>query len=192
MNLAGPVDFSLMLNFSRTVFGGGQFSSIGGRASLAAKGSNRMMRNVSANPKRLASGAVISNGQSFNNGGALHARSVVAGAARSKGTWPKSGTGFAGVKFKSNGQTFFGWIRLEWQDTTNQGFPNKLTAIDWAYNDVAGAPINAGQGIPTTTTTPEPSSMALALMAAGCVGVLAWRKRRQAIPTATNAAPSEP
>ena len=52
-----------------------------------------------------------------------------------------------------------------------------MTVIDWAYNDVADALINAGEGAPAVV--PEPSTMTMALLAAGSVGVLAWRRRRK-------------
>jgi hypothetical protein len=85
-------------------------------------------------------------------------------------------TGYAGFKL-ANGD--LGWIRLK--GTTSFGPPDvSLTALGWAYNDVAGAPITAGETAAPASPVPEPSSLALALMAAGSAGVLAWRKRRQA------------
>jgi hypothetical protein len=75
--------------------------------------------------------------------------------------------GFIGFEL-ANGD--LGWLRVEvTADDQN------VTAIDWAYNDVAGAPINAGQ---TSSAVPEPS--ALGLLALGSAGVLAWRRRRTA------------
>jgi len=70
----------------------------------------------------------------------------------------------------------FGWARLEWQNAAN-GYPGSVTLIDYAYNDVLGAPINAGQV--SDTSTPEPDSKAMGLLVAGAAGVLAWRRRRK-------------
>jgi LPXTG-motif cell wall-anchored protein len=64
------------------------------------------------------------------------------------------------------------------------GFPTQLEVISWAYNDVAGAPIEAGQ---TTEVgaTPEPSTAALGLLALGAAGILALRKRRNQLTQVT-------
>jgi hypothetical protein len=52
---------------------------------------------------------------------------------------------------------------------------DNLEAVDWAYNN-AGGGISADQGDPNAV--PEPGSKALALLALGSAGVLAWRRRR--------------
>lgn len=103
------------------------------------------------------------------------------------GNFPLNATGIAGFKL-SNGD--FGWIRLKLEDLgLNQPFsdllggtplgdglnyPDKLTVIDWAYED-SGAAIHAGD---TGQTVPEPSS--LALLAAGATGISAFRRRKAA------------
>jgi hypothetical protein len=190
MNLAGPANFKISLSFNRSSYLG-VVSSLG-QAGLSRVGplkqGNQFISNASGQLKRLAPGSIISSGKKFDTD--FFDRIIQKGATNgasttSRGTWPKSAKGFAGVKFQTGGQTHFGWIRLEWQDTNNVpiNFPNKLTAIDWAYNDVAGAPIFAGEGLPQAV--PEPSTMALALLAAGSAGVLAWRRRRQEAADAT-------
>jgi hypothetical protein len=134
--------------------------------------------------RRLASGAAISNGLTgFGANNLLRLRTKVCTTSRaycattsSRGTWPNANnTGFAGVKFTEGGLTHFGWIRLKFGEDA-KGIPNSITAIDWAYNDVAGAPILAGQ----TSSIPEPSNKGLALLAAGAAGLLAWRNRSRA------------
>jgi hypothetical protein len=72
-----------------------------------------------------------------------------------------------------------GWIRLEVFDGPN-GLPDKIEAIDWAYNNVPGGSITPGQesgGGSGGSSTPEPSTAAMALLAAGWTGVLALRRR---------------
>ncbi|MBV9656513.1 MAG: PEP-CTERM sorting domain-containing protein [Verrucomicrobia bacterium] len=84
-------------------------------------------------------------------------------------------TGFAGFQLPGSKGGGKGWIRIELLNPDVHGNFTTVEAIDWAYND-AGGGINAGQGIPPV---PEPSSKALALLALGAGGVLAWRKARR-------------
>lgn len=57
---------------------------------------------------------------------------------------PNGTTRFMGFRGVKAGQTNYGWMRL-----TKNSFGN-YTIVDWAYNNVANAPINAGQTfIPT-------------------------------------------
>jgi hypothetical protein len=109
--------------------------------------------------RRLASGAVISNGA-----GSFGGNQYVA-------NW---GVGFAGVEFPINGQNHFGWIRLNEEASSG-------VAIDWAYESVVGASITAGDT--GQSSTPEPNT--LGLLALGSVGILALRRKaRKEIPTA--------
>jgi hypothetical protein len=91
------------------------------------------------------------------------------------GTWSIAHTGFAGFRFTTSGshQTDYGWVRLEYTEGTN-GLAKSITAVDWAY-DTSGAPITAGD-----VGAPEPSTTALAILAAGAAGVAALRRRRNA------------
>jgi len=89
-----------------------------------------------------------------------------------KGNWTSGGTGYIGFRFvDSHGQTDYGWIQLSLN--LNNFFANvaSATILDWAYNN-SGGPIAAGQ-------IPEPSSMALALLGGGAVGLALWRKHRR-------------
>jgi hypothetical protein len=85
---------------------------------------------------------------------------------------------------------FIGFVNqagdLGWLDvkvTSDAGFAEELELISWAYNNVAGAPIEAGESIEADETTvtpsaPEPGTEALSLLALGAAGILAFRKRR--------------
>jgi hypothetical protein len=95
-----------------------------------------------------------------------------------RGQWLPNDLGFAGIRVTTAGGPHLGWIRIRLEDTNSDGFTNRLTVVDYAYNDVAGASIQAGDT--GSAPVPEPSSKAMALLAAGAIGVLAWRKRRQA------------
>jgi MYXO-CTERM domain-containing protein len=119
-----------------------------------------------------ANSAGISHKQARPNGAATVSSATV-------GThFNLSAVGIVGVRLASGN---FGWIRLHIEDLgTNQpfrnqtgdpwlpgtGFPDKITVVDWAYDNEGGA-IEA------------PVSSPLALLAAGAVGLAAFRRRRQ-------------
>jgi hypothetical protein len=104
---------------------------------------------------------------------ALFAGSKVLG----KGGWWASRIGFAGFSFSTapGGIKDYGWIRLGYF-VGPDGAANEIEAFDWAYG-AAGTPITAGE---VPSSTPEPSTGALALLAAGAAGVAALRRRRKA------------
>ena len=51
-------------------------------------------------------------------------------------------TGYVGFK-APNGD--LGWIKVQVSDTGSTGYPNEITVLGWAYNDVSGGSIYAGQ-----------------------------------------------
>lgn len=89
--------------------------------------------------------------------------------------WAPGATGFAGFSFTTSAshKTDYGWVRLEFTDGVN-GAADYVEALDWAYN-TDGAPVAAGE-----MGTPEPSTSALGILAAGAAGVCALRRRRKA------------
>jgi len=78
--------------------------------------------------------------------------------------------GFMGFQFTSNGNTHYGWARLNIEKFSDPTRPFGITLRDFAYEDVAGQPITAGAGIP------EPAGLALAVLALGAVGIRPTRK----------------
>jgi hypothetical protein len=128
--------------------------------------------------RRFASGEMISGGGSplFYSMGFLAAKCTgatsVCGTAGGVSVHPDFQSnvyGFAGFRAGGN----YGWIRVKWEADSGNGFPNKITVLDWAYED-SGAPIAAGD-----TGTPEPGTMSMSLLAAGAAGIVAWRKRKK-------------
>ncbi len=127
------------------------------------------------------SGQVPGNGSGvFRNSGVLKERHSFPFSTnkmvRTYGDFNKGRTGFAGFRFRTGSLSgmplyHYGWIRLRWDDflVAYQDFPQIETVIDWAYNTTSNAPIHIG-------TVPEPSTLVLALMAAGAAGVQAWRR----------------
>jgi hypothetical protein len=70
---------------------------------------------------------------------------------------------FVGFSFPIGGINHFGWVRVDVNNVAGT-----FLVKDWAYQDVAGRPIGAGQ-------IPEPGT--LGLLAAGATGLLALRRR---------------
>ncbi len=81
------------------------------------------------------------------------------------GNWASDGTpGYMGLSFDLSGSTYYGWARAGTDFSTTT-----LTVYDWAYNDQAGAGLEAG--------IPEPTT--LGLFCLGAAGVLALRRRKR-------------
>ena len=88
------------------------------------------------------------------------------------GGWISGGKGYIGFRFiDANGHLDYGWMQLQFNAGGFNSQSTSLTVIDWAY-DNSGNPIVAGQ-------VPEPSSMALALLGAGALGLTIWRQVRR-------------
>lgn len=95
---------------------------------------------------------------------------TVAGDLGSQG-WSTGDIAFFGFKFTSGGNTYYGWGELDLHGgTPGSGF----TITQAYYENTPGATITVGD---TGSAVPEPSSCALALLAAG--GVAAYRSRRK-------------
>jgi hypothetical protein len=124
--------------------------------------------------KQLNRSATISSAAgNFLSGVHSIVRQFVSSSSHSSYGWTAGKAGFAGFAFTTtNGQKDYGWIQLVYGVGSNT-LANQLTAIDWAY-DASGNAISAGEG-----ETPEPSTGALALLAAGAAGVAALRRRRK-------------
>jgi hypothetical protein len=84
---------------------------------------------------------------------------------------PPAGTSIFGIRFfnEATSTMHFGWVRMTLNSAGSPG-----TLVDYAWENVAGASIQAG-------AVPEPSTVALlGMMAAGAIGLRAWRKRKAA------------
>jgi len=94
--------------------------------------------------------------------------------------WKDRGTGFVGFRFDNGAGYQYGWARVRISGHPENAF--KLT--DYAYAD-PGEPITAGQRsndekAPEEGSTDEhaPDEGSLGWLAAGAVGLIAWRKSR--------------
>lgn len=92
------------------------------------------------------------------------------------GDWSMGETGFFGFAFNKGGQRHYGWGELKFDPTSanSNGYGFQVTRA--YYNDTPGASIAAGD-TGGGSAVPEPSTLALAMLAAG--GVAAYRSRRK-------------
>ncbi len=98
------------------------------------------------------------------------------------GQFNPNGTGFIGFSLFSGE---LGWIKIKLENLGNKTTTNSFTIVSWAYNDVAGGSILAGQ-----TAVPEPGTMAMGLLASGAAGVVALRRAKAKAAEAKAAMPA--
>ena len=125
--------------------------------------SNHVMRlpgDVAGPPDNLPLGTSVSVAGSFTNGAV-----TVGGAA---GDWALNASNYFGFQFNNEGtgQVHFGWGRMD----VGAAITTRSIA-ELYYEDTPGAAILVG------ATVPEPTG---AFLAAGAVGLMALRRRRQA------------
>jgi len=86
------------------------------------------------------------------------------------GQWAEDEVAFGAFRLNAgNGNFNYGWVRLQWEDQNSDGYADKITALDWAYEDTVNTSILAG-------AVPEP---ARALLTLAGLGALALRRRRK-------------
>ena len=159
----------VLQNFSASghLFGAAFLQGVGGNFSVLFSTSGRLRKlafgaNISTAPGGWESSAPLA----FQNG-TENAISFATG-------WAANSTGIAGFRFSTTNHVLdYGWVRFSYTLGTN-GLANSITATDWAYEST-GAPVTAGE---VPSSTPDPSTSALAILAAGAAGVAALRRRR--------------
>lgn len=121
--------------------------------------------------KKIAAGNNISNALGgWTNGGVVYENNN----GNIVGYWASTEQAFGAFRLAAGGGTYkYGWIRLQWTDTGNDGYLDTLTAIDWAYESTPDAAIQAGD----MGAAPEPTRALLALAGAGAA-FLRRRRRR--------------
>jgi len=159
-----------------------QSGSGGGAGKAAIYGGAFGFAHSSGNPfaKQFAPGSRISGAQGFYSGPnylglQVHGPNGASSTNFSVGL-PPNQTGTVGFDFRRSygAQPDYGWVRLSFTVGENQ-LANQITVLDWAYAD-DGNGILAGEQV---EATPEPSTAALSLLAAGALGVTALRRRRK-------------
>jgi len=135
--------------------------------------------------KNLVAGQLVSSGaKNWQAGGGDSASSQMFFRAkgpqigtRSSGFWQTGVPGFVGFRFSTatSHQVDYGWAEVEFNVDGN-GLPNSVSLLALAY-DSSGAAIAAGDtGI---SSTPEPGTAGLMLLALGAVGVTVLRGRKR-------------
>ncbi len=93
------------------------------------------------------------------------------------GEWTLNGSGYLGFVFTAaDDVNYYGWASLNITEVSSPSsayYREVLTG--YAYNNIPGAPITAGEGY----TTPEPGT--LGLLALGSLGLGFWRRKRTAV-----------
>ena len=88
-------------------------------------------------------------------------------------------TGYLGFVFNDNpgggGNDFFGWAKVRVDLDPVGPIRAKTTVFEWAYEDVAGAPIH----IADRGAVPAPATPLLVLLGLGALGVQTYRRRRE-------------
>jgi hypothetical protein len=171
----GPTLAAKITNRYGTILGFLRF----GEAALKQVGPSVNFFVASGVAKNYATGQPI-------GGGSLSKLGILRSAQNTTGPAPPSNPrgSFSGgfVGFEASGDRL-GWIHVEVVSEIYGYYPNEVEVIDWAYNQTAGAPINAGQTSDGTSPAPEPGMAALGFLASGAAGLLAWRKRRAQLRT---------
>jgi hypothetical protein len=110
----------------------------------------------------------------------------------SSGAWVGTGDGvqhkFLGLKFKIEGKIHFGWARFN-VTVPAQGATIQATLTGYAYETVPNKPIITGktkgpeadgEATSASVSVPLPALASLGLLARGCSGLVAWRRREVA------------
>ena len=97
-----------------------------------------------------------------------------------KGNFLSNGaTAYAGFELTSGTHAGdLGWLKIIVSDRNDDGYVDQMQVLSFAYNDVSGAKITAGQTT-DAPAAPEPGTAALGLLGAGAAGIIALRRRRK-------------
>jgi hypothetical protein len=88
------------------------------------------------------------------------------------GDWNSVTNQYLGLTFTAGANTYYGWAELTFPDSSGTA----ATLEGWAYDYTPGEGILAGDT--GQSSTPEPSTLPLALLAMGFAGIAMLRSRK--------------
>lgn len=142
MNGDLQIDFILAVFKGDTTYNG---LSGNGTAVSVQPSSGNAVAEGSSSP--VSQAAALNNGDNIHNGltwqsnlSVLRFNGTVMGFPASSGQFQNSEIKYIGVKFTVGSNTFYGWVRIS---VTSNG--DSFTVMDWAYEDVPGNDIEAGE-----------------------------------------------
>ena len=126
------------------------------------------------NALALPAGAPIGSSQPFSLVGFMADRwRAYLGTHGSGGNWIHAKNRYLGIRFEINGETHYGWARID-VDVTANSIRTLLTG--YAYNTVAGQGILAGQtSASDASVEPSLEPATLGRLALGSTGLESWR-----------------
>ncbi|MBE7157624.1 MAG: PEP-CTERM sorting domain-containing protein, partial [Rhodospirillales bacterium] len=125
---------------------------------------------------RLAGGQFVGPGGNFNDPLNFNQVGTIASSYHYFGEWNTPDNGFVGLKFNSNGNTYYGWAQIHVNANAS------ITLEDFAYNNTPDTGLVTG-------VVPEPRTMSALLLAAGAAGTAIYRRRRAHTAAAGDAIP---
>jgi|CZKK01.1.fsa_nt_gi hypothetical protein len=137
----------------------------------------------------LPKGAIIGASGNFATGSHSMAASVSFGYPSSRvhrtyGPWSNVRNRYVGVSFTLDGETHYGWFRLDVTDRNRS--PMRVLVTGYAYETIANKSLRAGQTSGGSTDAgPQAKSMqpatprnaSLGMLAAGSPGLTRWRRK---------------
>lgn len=186
----GGADATVRLSFLGNVAPGSATANYYGFGGLVVAGSARFLGisggSASLGGSNVPKGAQIGSSGVFSasSAGLVRGEALISGGPQGPydlGHFQLGQKGIVGIQLASGN---YGWIRLRIDDRGDNNpfveylgtppapllsgarYPDRITVIDWAYESIAGDPIEA----------PVPTP--LALLAAGALGIAAFRRRK--------------
>jgi len=175
LNNDGQTDFILAIRFCRNYSGSRQSIYAGVYAFGAASSNQVMQTNQLEYQAALPVGAPIGSGGKFANSRSMAICETASSRQASGGPWENVTNRYLGLKFQIDGETHYGWARLN----VTSGCYYTLTLTGYAYDTVANRPIVAGT-IPYVNNSsdaeaPQMQPATLGALAAGSQAQSMWR-----------------
>lgn len=121
--------------------------------------------------RNFAAGAMIS-GSDLHSGAILRTHN----GELSLGNFAFGVAGYVGFENQSGD---YGWLKVIVNDLNSDQYPDQVEVISYALNTTPGASITAGE-TSGPSSTPEPGTAAMLLLASGAAGIVALRRARRA------------